>query len=73
MRKSASFDVTDRIDIQFEASGLLASAIAKQSEWIRNETLASSLQETKDPTGEIVQTFEIGDEQLVVGVSRIKV
>ena len=73
MRKSASFDVTDRIDIQFEASGSLAEAITKQSEWIRNETLASSLQQTSNPTGEVVQTFEIGDEHLVVGVSRIKV
>ena len=73
MRKAASFDVTDRIDIQYEATGILASAITKQSEWIRNETLASSLQEIKDPTGEMVQSFEIGEEQLVVGVSRIKV
>ena len=73
MRKSASFDVTDRIDIQFEASNSLAAAITKQSEWIRNETLASSLQQISNPSGEIVQTFEIGDEQLVVGVSRRKV
>ena len=73
MRKAASFDVTDRIDIEFEATGLLASAITKQSDWIRNETLASSLQETKDPDGEVVQSFEIGEEQLIVGVSRIKV
>ena len=73
MRKAASFDVTDRIDIQFEASGSLAAAIAKQSEWIRNETLATTLQQTSNPTGEVVQTFEIGEEHLVVGVSRIKV
>jgi len=73
MRKAASFDVTDRIDIQFEASDSLATAITKQSDWIRNETLASSLQMTSNPKGEMVQSFEIGEEQLTVGVSRIKV
>ena len=73
MRKTASFEVTDRIDIQFDATAELAAAILKQSEWIRNETLAVSLQESDNPTGEIVQTFEIGSEQLRVAVSRAKV
>ena len=73
MRKAASFEVTDRISIEFEASRVLAEAIAKQSEWIRNETLASSLQQTTNPTGEVVESFVIGDELLKIGVSRIKV
>ena len=72
LRKAASFEVTDRISIQFDASRGLADAIMKQSDWIRNETLAVSLQESDNPTGEVVQTFEIGTEQLKIGVSRIK-
>ena len=73
LRKTASFEVTDRINIQFEASSGLADAILKQSDWIRNETLAVSLQESDNPTGEAVESFEIGTEKLKIGVSRIKV
>ncbi len=73
MRKEARFEVTDRIEIQFEASQYLEDAIEKQSSWIRNETLASSLQKTRNPSGEFVDTFEIGDQQIKIGVSRVKV
>ncbi len=72
LRKSANFEVTDRIEIQFDASELLARAIGQQSAWIRNETLASSLQEASTPSGEIVETFEIGKERLTLGVGRMK-
>lgn len=70
LRKSANFEVTDRIDIQFEATDLLASAIERQASWIRNETLAFSLQQSHDPSGEVVETFEIGKERLTLGVGR---
>ena len=70
LRKAANFDVTDRIKIQYNASERLAHAIADQTMWIRNETLAISLQESQTPTGDVVKTFEIGDEQLTVGVIR---
>ncbi len=72
LRKSADFEVTDRIEIQFEASELLARAIEEQSAWIRNETLASTLQEARSPSGEVVETFEIGKERLTIGVGRTK-
>ena len=71
MRKAASFSVTDRITIQYEASAALAQAFLKQSEWIRNETLAASLQETAEPTGELIETFSIGKETLKIGVRRV--
>ena len=71
LRKAANFDVTDRIVIEFDASRRLQGAIEKQSTWIRNETLASSLQESRNPSGEVVETFEIGDERLTLGVERV--
>ena len=73
MRKAANFDVTDRIVIEFEATDRLTGAIEKRSGWIRNETLASSLQETQNPSGEVVKTFEIGEERLTLGVGREKI
>ncbi|MFK7847122.1 MAG: isoleucine--tRNA ligase, partial [Rhodothermales bacterium] len=72
LRKSANFEVTDRIEITFDASELLAHAIGKQSAWIRNETLAFSLQEASYPSGEVVETFEIGKERLTLGIGRRK-
>ena len=72
MRKAANFDVTDRIVIEYDATSRLMGAIAKQSIWIRNETLATSLQESSNPSGEVVETFEIGEERLTIGVEREK-
>ncbi len=72
LRKSANFEVTDRIHIEFNASDLLARSIVRQSDWIRNETLAFSLQEARYPSGEVVETFEIGKERLTLGVGRRK-
>ena len=72
LRKSANFEVTDRIEIVFDASELLTQAIEKQSAWIRNETLAFTLQEASNPSGEVVETFEIGKERLTLGIGRRK-
>ncbi len=71
LRKDADFDVTDRIAIDYQASERIATAIAHYGDWIRNETLALELQEAEQPTGEAVETFRIGDEELTVGVRRV--
>jgi isoleucyl-tRNA synthetase len=70
LRKSADFEVTDRIFIQYQASGRLAEAMERHSGWIRNETLALELEKAERPTGYLVETFEIGSETLIVGVRR---
>jgi isoleucyl-tRNA synthetase len=71
MRKSASFDVTDRIQVHFQASERLAQAIVRHAAWIRNETLAASLEESPCPSGALVETFSIGNETLTLAVERI--
>jgi isoleucyl-tRNA synthetase len=63
--------VTDRIAIDYQASERIATAIAHYGDWIRNETLALELQEAEQPTGEAVETFRIGEEELTVGVRRV--
>ncbi|MGI9175090.1 MAG: isoleucine--tRNA ligase [Rhodothermales bacterium] len=70
LRKTADFDVTDRIALQYHATGGLAEAIGKHAPWIRNETLALELERAHEPAGEAVETFEIGAETLTVGVRR---
>jgi len=71
MRKKAKFDVTDRIIVRFYASDRLAKAVDQYADWIRNETLAMEFDMAKHPDGELVETFEIAEEQVVVGIRRI--
>ncbi|MEX0746580.1 MAG: isoleucine--tRNA ligase [Rhodothermales bacterium] len=70
MRKSADFDVTDRIVVEYQATERLARAVSRHGSWIRNETLAVELEEAAKPEGELVETFEVGDDRLKVAVRR---
>ena len=71
LRKDAGFEVTDRIEVAYHGSDRIARAIGEWGHWIRNETLAVELQPSKQPEGEAVETFEIGDEQLTLAVRRV--
>ncbi len=71
MRKSAGFEVTDRIGILFNGTDRIRSAVLEHAQWIRNETLALELDESEQPTGSLVETFEIGDDRLTIGVRRM--
>jgi isoleucyl-tRNA synthetase len=71
LRKSADFDVTDRIAIQVGGSESVKSAIEAHKAWIRNETLASEFEfASQRPAGAVVQDFEIGTEIVAIGLSR---
>jgi len=72
MRKTADFDITDRIKIMVSGSELLLAAIDLHADWIRNETLGLELEVASDPDGDLVSSFEIDSERLTVGVRRIK-
>ncbi len=71
LRKDAGFDVTDRIAVEYRARGPLADALSAHARYIRNETLALQLESTAQPTGEKVETFGMGEEELTVGVRRV--
>ncbi len=43
LRKTAGLEISDRIDVIYEASALLAEAVAENAAYIENETLALSL------------------------------
>ena len=53
LRKQGGFEVTDRIIAEYHATGLLAEAIRRHALWIRNETLAISLQDTDVSQGKV--------------------
>jgi isoleucyl-tRNA synthetase len=71
LRKQAGFDVTDRIRVTYRASKGLHGAFTSHGDWIRNETLALELQDAENPDGELVETFELENESLTLGVQRL--
>ncbi len=72
LRKSALFEVTDRIGLQFDATETLREALRLHADWIRNETLALELHEAEQPAGSAVETFQIGTERLTIGIRRVE-
>ena len=73
LRKEAGFEVTDRIRIEYEATDRLAEALAQHTQWIRNETLAVELEASDQPTGERVETYQVDEEEISLGVRRQQV
>ncbi|MFO8098561.1 MAG: DUF5915 domain-containing protein, partial [Salinibacter sp.] len=71
LRKDADFAVTDRIEITYDGTDRIAEAVAAHADWIRNETLALELQPSNAPSGDAVDTFDIRDERLTLGVRRV--
>jgi isoleucyl-tRNA synthetase len=72
-RKSAGYQIDDRIEIVHNATGEAASAIADFSEFVRNETLAESL--VADVAGSIddayAATIEAGGESVEVRLRQV--
>jgi len=72
MRKSAEFNVVDRIAIAFNGSDEMVAALAEHGDWIRNETLAEELERSDAPEGEQIEKFDIGSEHATIGVRRVR-
>jgi len=67
-RKKAGLNVEDRIHTCFEADGLLARAIEKHAEYIKNETLSVTIEHGKgDCHGE---QLLLEGEQIWIGLTR---
>ncbi|MBR4999149.1 MAG: hypothetical protein IKY10_04635, partial [Clostridia bacterium] len=69
MRKSANFNVEDRIDIEFNTNSAdLNEIITKFSDKIKTELLARSISAIENP--EYTETVEIGDEEITIKLKR---
>ena len=69
-RKAADYTVTDRIRIELATSSGLETAIREQADWIRQETLATDLKVVAEPAGDLVRSYEIGEETVTIGLAR---
>lgn len=71
MRKSAGFDVVDRINIYYESSDELLQAIESQSEYIRNETLADALASGLTAVA-VSEGYVINGTKAVIGIEKVR-
>ncbi|TDJ60662.1 MAG: isoleucine--tRNA ligase [Proteobacteria bacterium] len=69
MRKSADFVLTDRIRVEYCASGALQGAIETHTTFICQETLALELIYRQRPCGTLVEAFRIGDHDLSLAIT----
>ena len=71
MRKEAGFDVTDRIELCYDAGERLCGAISKGSALISEYVLADQLQKAQAPDGAYTQTWDINGEQATLSVRKL--
>ncbi|MEX2515560.1 MAG: DUF5915 domain-containing protein, partial [Gammaproteobacteria bacterium] len=72
MRKQADLNLTDRIDVQYQASERLRAAISEHADWISSETLAIKVSTSDTPEGEYRDSFQLDEETLELAISRVQ-
>jgi isoleucyl-tRNA synthetase len=71
-RKSAGFEIEDRIQLCYQAGDKLRGVLTSLGQYIADETLAVSLQEGEALEGGYVETFSVGNEEMAVSIRRVK-
>jgi isoleucyl-tRNA synthetase len=70
MRREAGFNVDDRITTYYQAEGELAQVIATWGDYLRTETLSTSLVPGEPPQEALRGTHNLDGQTLVLGVAR---
>jgi isoleucyl-tRNA synthetase len=70
MRKDAGFNIEDRIHTHYQASGELAQVFRDWKDYIQSETLSTQLVSGEPPEGAYVETQEIDDSKVTIGVKQ---
>lgn len=70
-RKDSGLQVTDKIQIRIKADGDLKTAILAFKDYIASETLGTSLTLCEQVQSDFQATFEVGEVQMELGVTRV--
>jgi isoleucyl-tRNA synthetase len=70
MRKSAGFEVTDRIKIDILTTARVKKALSSYEEYVKKETLAKAI-EQKGEKGEFSQVWDINGEKAEISIKRV--
>jgi isoleucyl-tRNA synthetase len=73
LRKEAGFELSDRIETSYHATGEVAQAIALWTDYIKAETLSVSLEPGDAPAGEKSESFKLDGQLVTVAVKRVNV
>ncbi|PID59503.1 MAG: isoleucine--tRNA ligase [Ignavibacteriae bacterium] len=69
MRKSANFDIVDRITVNFSADDKLRNYLFKFEDYIKNEILADTL--TKSTNNDFSENADIGEYKCEITISKV--
>ena len=71
MRRSANFDLTDRIIVYYQGPEEVGNVMAHHAGYIQQETLAEELLDTAPLEGAETETAKIDGMEVVLGVRRV--
>jgi isoleucyl-tRNA synthetase len=70
MRRSAGFDIADRIITYYQGGGDVGKVMEGFSDYIKQETLSLELAEGTPPEGAFTDTYKLGGHEILLGVKR---
>ncbi|NNE10239.1 MAG: class I tRNA ligase family protein [Gemmatimonadetes bacterium] len=70
MRKDAGFEISDQIDIRYEAAGDAGEAVTNFADYIKQETLALSLEPGKGNGNDFRQQLKVGENEVAVAIQK---
>ena len=68
MRREAGFEISDNINVFYEADSAFGTVFSQHGEYIKIETLASNLEPIEPTTGSYVEDHEIEGHNIKIGV-----
>jgi isoleucyl-tRNA synthetase len=71
LRKESGLEVTDKIAVQIEALPFIVESVADQAKYIASQVLARSVETVAKPAGTFVQTVEIDEQNVVLGITKL--
>ena len=70
MRKSADFDISDRITTYYQTEGDLMQVLTTWGDYIKSETLTTELIAGEPPKDAYIESQKVDGQELVLGVKR---
>ena len=68
MRKSAGFNISDRIILRYEGNLNIQEIIENHLDYVSSETLADDVESAKAPADFYIETLNIEDKEVVIGI-----
>ena len=70
MRKAMDLALTDRVALEISATEEFLAILEDHRQYVMTEVLATSLRSAVPPQGERVDSFEIGDSVVIIGLAK---